>query len=413
MNKNKFILLVISLMMSFNLHGQITRDDILIQINSREYQAAEKSIIKYLESNEKDGVAHLWLGEILFRKAQSVSSNSSELISAADSALTEYSKAGSYLTTSEVKRNSKYFKMYERRDLRTGSFSVKYEDITYDIESKKGKLSSILLKACRDNRNEVMIPNIADQSDESQNRKSELLKSAGKYYALIIGVSEYDNYKLNLVRPTIDAEKLSNLIVTKYSFEPSNVKLLLNPTRQNILSELFSLRKKLNKNDNLLLFYAGHGMFDEDAGQGYWWPRDADSESPSNWISNSDLRDQIRGIKTTHTLLIADACFSGGIFRTRGTPTIRTASLDIISLYKLPSRRAITSGTKTTVPDNSIFFDYLLKALENNDNAYLSSQVLFDSFRSIVINNSLQVPQDGIIAETGDEGGDFIFIKRN
>lgn len=201
--------------------------------------------------------------------------------------------------------------------------------------------------------------------------------------------------------------------MSKYSFESSDVKLLLNPTRQDILSELYSLRKKLTKADNLLIFYAGHGMYDEDAGQGYWWPKNADSESPSNWLSNSDLRDQIRGIKASHVLLISDACFSGGIFRTRGTQSIRDASFDIISLYKLPSRRAITSGTMTTVPDNSIFFDYLLKTLENNANAYLSSQKLFDSFRAIVINNTLQVPQDGIISETGDEGGDFIFIKRD
>ncbi len=410
--KKNILLLTILMIISLNLHGQKTRDDIFALIQNKEFQSAEKAAIEYLSKNEKDGIVHLWLGELLFRKAQSLSDNSSSMINAADSALIEYSKASSYLIASEVKNNSIYFKKYERRDLRTGNYTIKYEDISYDIESKKGKTSSILLKVCKENNFEVIIPRIENQSDIRDNNKSKFYTD-GKYYALIIGISDYDNYKLNLTRPTLDAKRLRNLLVSKYNFESSDVKLLLNPTRQDILSELYSLRKILTKADNLLIFYAGHGMYDEDAGQGYWWPKNADSESPSNWLSNSDLRDQIRGIKASHVLLISDACFSGGIFRTRGTQSIRDASFDIISLYKLPSRRAITSGTMTTVPDNSIFFDYLLKTLESNANEYLSSQKLIDSFRAIVINNTLQIPQDGIISETGDEGGDFIFIKRD
>jgi hypothetical protein len=42
----------------------------------------------------------------------------------------------------------------------------------------------------------------------------------------------------------------------------------------------------------------------------------------------------------------------------------------------------------------------------------VTSQQLFDSFRQAVISNSMTVPQDGIIADAGDEGGDFIFIKK-
>ena len=88
------------------------------------------------------------------------------------------------------------------------------------------------------------------------------------------------------------------------------------------------------------------------------------------------------------------------------------ASKDIQVLYKMPSRRAITSGTMTVVPDNSVFLEYFLKRLRENQAPFISSQQLFDSFRSAVINNSNVVPQDGVIAETGDEGGDFIFILK-
>lgn len=235
----------------------------------------------------------------------------------------------------------------------------------------------------------------------------------GNYYALLIGVSKYSDNRLDLDRPVNDAQRLGEVLRRCYSFSDSSVTVLMNPTRQQIIVALFRLRKVLTSNDNLLIFYAGHGYWDEDARQGYWWARDAAANDPSNWLSNSDVREQIRSIKSAHTLLISDACFSGGIFRSRSASAVVNASLDIQMLYRLPSRRAITSGTMTTVPDNSVFFDYLVQRLEQNQEPFLTSQQLFDSFRQAVINNSLVVPQDGVIAEAGDEGGDFVFVRKD
>ena len=82
-------------------------------------------------------------------------------------------------------------------------------------------------------------------------------------------------------------------------------------------------------------------------------------------------------------------------------------------LFQLTSRKAITSGTLTEVPDNSVFLKYLLRQLEVNPNQYLTSSELFNRFRLAVLNNSMldQVPQHGVVQGSGDEGGDFIFKK--
>jgi len=74
----------------------------------------------------------------------------------------------------------------------------------------------------------------------------------------------------------------------------------------------------------------------------------------------------------------------------------------------------MTSGAMNQVPDNSVFIDYLIKRLENNIENYLSAEQLFASFKMAVINNSTlgQVPQYGEVKETGDEGGDFIFVRK-
>lgn len=265
-------------------------------------------------------------------------------------------------------------------------------------------------------------PALANNNDETGRNKYEpveappgkkIIQPGGKYYAMIIGVSKYNDPKLYLENPEKDALQVKSILNTRYSFSDSTTIVLLNPTRQKIIAELFRLRRIISSNDNLLIFYAGHGFWDKDAKQGYWWAKDAARDDPSTWLSNSDLREQIRSIKSAHTLLISDACFSGGIFRTRGPGDLMNASKDIQVLYRMPSRRAITSGTMTVVPDNSVFLDYFLKRLKDNQSKFISSQQLFDSFRTAVINNSNVVPQDGVIAETGDEGGDFIFILRD
>lgn len=242
--------------------------------------------------------------------------------------------------------------------------------------------------------------------------KPEPVKPIGKYFGLLIGVSNYQDPKLNLDKPLRDAQNLSDLLTNHYSFDRKDIILLSNPSRLEIISELYRLRSVITPNDNLLIFFAGHGFWDESIKQGYWWPKDAQSTNPSFWLSNSDLREQIRGINSAHTLLISDACFSGGIFRTRGTSEVTKASIDIQVLYKTKSRRAITSGNLSSVPDQSVFFEYLIKKLLENEESFMPAQQLFFSLKTAVINNSLNIPQEGLITEAGDEGGDFIFIKK-
>jgi hypothetical protein len=107
-------------------------------------------------------------------------------------------------------------------------------------------------------------------------------------------------------------------------------------------------------------------------------------------------------------LLIADACFGGAIFRTRdaGIPQ------SITRLDELPSRKAMTSGILEKVPDESVFIKYLVRRLTENDQKYLTSELLFSSFKMTVIDNSSTVPQFGVIQNVGDEGGDFIFTLK-
>jgi hypothetical protein len=238
------------------------------------------------------------------------------------------------------------------------------------------------------------------------------LSIAGEYYALLIGVDEYEDPSLmDLDNPARDAENLYNVLVSDYYFNRENVTLIKNAKRHEITDALDYLAERLTKDDNLMIFYAGHGWWDKKANVGYWLPSDARLSRKADWFRNSTLCDYLKEIDSKHTLLITDACFGGAIFKTRSVSMEAPKAIQM--LYDLPSRKAMTSGTLTEVPDRSTFVKYLIERLSENKDKYISSEQLFSSFRIAVINNSDVIPQYGEIRNVGDEGGDFIFIKKD
>jgi hypothetical protein len=234
------------------------------------------------------------------------------------------------------------------------------------------------------------------------------------YFSLIIGINDYQNNNAELRDLNYavgDAFALEKTLSENFGFDKTKSSFLINPTRSEVMKELEKLASTITPKDNLLIFYAGHGVWDERIKVGYWLPSDASSSEKSNWISNSTIRDYLAAINSKHTLLVTDACFSGSIFQSRGSSEL--SALGMSSLYHLTSRKAITSGTLTTVPDQSKFMYYFLKRLKEVDEQYTSAKQLFYSIETAILNNSRTVPQFGVIQDTGDEGGDFIFIKKN
>jgi hypothetical protein len=245
------------------------------------------------------------------------------------------------------------------------------------------------------------ILSLADKIDKESN-----------YYALIIGINHYDDYEItNLDNPIRDAQKLAKTLVSNYTFKEENVTFIKDANREEIINSLDYLSRKATPQDNLLIFYAGHGWWDEGSNIGYWLPSDARKNSKAAWFRNSTLVDYLKEINCRHTLLITDACFAGAIFKTRSA--FEDAPKAIEKLYEMPSRKAMTSGTLTEVPDKSTFVEYLIERLTDNTDKYLSAEQLFSSFRIAVINNSDVVPQFGEIRGVGDQGGDFIFILKD
>jgi Caspase domain len=237
-----------------------------------------------------------------------------------------------------------------------------------------------------------------------------------KYHALIIGISDYqkNSAKLSdLEKPVQDAERLYNVLTTKYTFNTEDVIFLKNPTYKTLNDTLLHLADKVGQNENLLIFYAGHGYYDKQREAGYWIPSDATMDSRSNWITNTKLRDDIGALKQAkHALLITDACFGGSIFKGSRGAYETNLIMRFKEAYGSKSRKAITSGNLSEVPDQSLFIEQLIKKLDENNDPYITSFSIFNKIYEILLNNSETSPKYGAIQGVGDEGGDFVFIKR-
>ncbi len=233
----------------------------------------------------------------------------------------------------------------------------------------------------------------------------------GQYYALIIGISNYKHYD-SLEFPTKDARKIERILTNNYTFPKANITFLEDATRSNILDTLDGFEQILEPEDSLLIFYAGHGHWDKRRNRGFWLPKDAKIKAKSAWISNTTLQDYLMAYPCQHVLVISDSCFSGALLMNRRA--MIDATKDFQVLYSAKSRKAITSGVKEEVPDRSVFFKELSNFLKRNTHPYLSASELFAGIRNKIIATSplSQKPQFGAIDDTGDEGGDFIFIKK-
>lgn len=242
----------------------------------------------------------------------------------------------------------------------------------------------------------------------------------GKYHALIIGINQYDDESIkSLSRPLQDARQLHKVLQEKYEF--THLELVENPDKDTLLMAFETLEKQAEEGDNVLIFYAGHGEWEEgpdpNAGFGYWLPKDAQKNSRIKWIENSYIHNSIKRLHACqHVLLISDSCFGGALLNTRDANTTTEAQSDkaIGILYKSKSRQILTSGAKEPVPDDSQFFKHLHEALDTAPNKNFSAQRLFHQIQTKVLNDLRvgQNPQIGKILHAGDDGGDFVFVRK-
>lgn len=234
----------------------------------------------------------------------------------------------------------------------------------------------------------------------------------GNYSALLIGNNKYRSIE-SLNTPISDIKAIAEVLSSKYGFE---ITLLSDATRYEILSELNKLRSSLKRDDNLLIYYAGHGWLDENTDEGYWLPVDSERNNPANWLANSSITNILKSMEAKHVMIVSDSCYSGTL--TRGiTISIRKPSYFKRMAFKR-SRTIIASGGLEPVMDaggmknHSVFATAFMEVLGKNEADYIETTQLFPKIRRTVVLKSDQTPEYSDVRKAGHDGGEFIFKKK-
>jgi TPR repeat protein len=246
----------------------------------------------------------------------------------------------------------------------------------------------------------------------------------GNYHALVIGNSDYV-YLADLTTAKNDAVKITELLTTEYGF---SVVTLLDATRKETIAAINKYQRALGKNDNFLLYYAGHGRQDS-TDEGYWQPIDAEQEDDAQWLSATSINRRLKKFTANNILVVADSCYAAT--QLRGLSALadddsNTASKSsnttlLQQLSNTQTRVAITSGGFEPVADSlgsaehSVFAKYLIETLRTNSEVILAEEV-FQQVREKVVPAAAaaglsQTPMYGRLLTSEDRGGDFIFKR--
>ena len=99
---------------------------------------------------------------------------------------------------------------------------------------------------------------------ERTHSETEMTSVTGNNHLFVIGIDTYEHcgQLSNAVR---DAESFRDLLLEKYQFEPAYLTALLNKeaTRRKIANAFRRLTKEIGPNDNLVVYFSGHGHYDE------------------------------------------------------------------------------------------------------------------------------------------------------
>lgn len=229
----------------------------------------------------------------------------------------------------------------------------------------------------------------------------------GRFRALVIGSADY-TYLPGVATADEDAEAVSRLLETRYSFEVTHLR---NPSLSAVLGALDRQQRELGPKDSFLLYWAGHGTVSDELGRCYWVPVEAMGDDPTEGLSNDDLASTLGSMKAKHVLVVADSCFTAGQRREAGLARDDPSARKRLS--KRRARVALTSGGLEPIQDgrgggHSVFTGAFLAALQENSEA-IDGTTLFADIRARVTGAS-QTPEYADIRGANHGGGDFVFI---
>ena len=216
-------------------------------------------------------------------------------------------------------------------------------------------------------------------------------------YALIIGNEDYASYQTGLaVESNVpfaikDAEVFKNYLLNMFQVKEGNVELLLNSTYRE-MNQAFSRLEKIMEVDGegkeIIVFYSGHGMPDEENKDPYLIPVDVSGLNVKEGVSLKEIMNRLSDKPHKKLTIITDACFTGAgkkgaLAKVRGVTVVPNHPEISEKMVFLAS----SSGNESSLTDESrkhgLFTYFLLKYLKESS-GNISIDALFKDVKKSV-----------------------------
>jgi len=298
-------------------------------------------------------------------------------------------------------------------DLAAGSHLAYEDQVFVKLNPNTGKTDTIIQKQI------VYVPTEGNAPKYTFQKNSDVDKNIPvtprkfeNRFALIIGNEDYSSFQtdlsseVNVAFARNDASAFKEYALNILGVPSENIIFMLDATTGKMnqgISKINLIMKASGGNAEVFVYYAGHGLPDEQTKEAYIMPVDVSGKNAAEGIALKGLYQKLTEYPSKKVVVFIDACFSGGA-RNQGLLAARGVKIN-------PKENPLSgnlvvfsasSGEQSSLPYNQkehgFFTYYLLKRLQETGgnltfgelSDYISNNV---SVKSVIINDKEQNPK--------------------
>lgn len=304
-------------------------------------------------------------------------------------------------------------------------------DRTYsnEVSVKLNQASGVVVRTDTVVKKEFVYVNSGKASSYQFERKSDIdnaVPQVGKQYptrfALVIGNEDYSSRQpdlsseVNVDFARNDASAFKDYAMNTLGIPEKNIIFYLDATTGQMnqgISKMNLIIKNTMGNAEVFVYYAGHGLPDEQTKEAYIIPVDVSGKNASEGIKLKDMYSKLTEFPSKRVTVFIDACFSGGA-RNQGLVAARGVKVK-------PKADALngglivftaSSGEQSSLPykeqQHGFFTYFLLKKLQETKgnvsykelSNYIKENV---SLQSVLVNDKEQSPQVNVSSSVDTE----------
>ena len=248
--------------------------------------------------------------------------------------------------------------------------------------------------------------------------------SIAEEYAFLVGVNDYDPNELrSLPYARADILEFREVLIAS-GYKPDNIVMMVDdmesiaktkpagrylPEASKIAKELALLISNLDRNDSIVIAFAGHGVQFKGEDVAYFCPSDAKLSDPSSLVSVSAIYRQLdydkkteKGCKARQRILLVDACRNdpkSSISRNSNAPTLES----------------VTRPQLTPPPEGTVVLFSCAEGQEAREHEPLKHGVFFyhvlEAWRGKADDGDRQLTVDELIAYTKSKTQSYVRTK--